>query len=469
MPRVSNVCIIGAGSAGLISLHELRMQGIKCVLLEKLPHIAGIWKAQLSNAVYDSLVTNLPKEIMAFSPQYPFREDLPSFVTHLDMDQYLLAFANISNLFEDIKLSCDVSKLNKSADSNKWTVEYTDKDANSTKQLECDAVVVCNGHFNVPVTPHFQGLENFSGDVSHSISYKKPSKYHNKTVLVIGVKSSGTDIARELVGVAGQLHVCVRKHTGPSIVETIRYPEKQNREYDIYLHPSIARIDTKDGECSVVVFVDGERVCVDSIIMATGYQYDLPFLSTTTSSTSISMTSRAVRPLYQHIFHCDDPSLAFVGLPHTIVPFPLFRYQAKWIAAAWRHATYSPEGEDDVVLSTRYLPSKAEREQWLVSHEEKQMGNAEGGGYPANYHNMGAAMWTYLRDIVDALHAGDATVTAEQRCLDGTINGGGRDMVLDDERYLQVMEAIYNDTGARRPKIVGGSDIYRKSQYSVDW
>ena len=36
---------------------------------------------------------------------------------------------------------------------------------------------------------------------------------------------------------------------------------------------------------------------------------------------------RSVRPLHRHVFHIDQPSLAFVGLPMKLLPWVLFHIQ----------------------------------------------------------------------------------------------------------------------------------------------
>ncbi len=65
-----------------------------------------------------------------------------------------------------------------------------------------DAVVVCNGHFDVPYTPPFPGLGLaegggfFKGRVLHSRQYDDPGVCAGRRVLCVGYKSSGTDIAR---------------------------------------------------------------------------------------------------------------------------------------------------------------------------------------------------------------------------------------------------------------------------------
>ena len=48
---------------------------------EKSAHCGGVWnywgnsKTETNNPMYRTLRTNLPKEIMAFSPNFPFLED----------------------------------------------------------------------------------------------------------------------------------------------------------------------------------------------------------------------------------------------------------------------------------------------------------------------------------------------------------------------------------------------------------
>ena len=68
-----------------------------------------------------------------------------------------------------------------------------------------------------------------------------------------------------------------------------------------------------------------ESIPVDTVILCTGYDYFFPFLSDRLVQTS----ERRVHPLFLQLFHADHPSLSFIGIPHSVVPFPLFEYQAK--------------------------------------------------------------------------------------------------------------------------------------------
>lgn len=42
-------------------------------------------------------------------------------------------------------------------------------------------------------------MENFSGNVIHSHSYRKPEDFSGKSVLILGAAASGIDIALDLV------------------------------------------------------------------------------------------------------------------------------------------------------------------------------------------------------------------------------------------------------------------------------
>jgi hypothetical protein len=62
-----------------------------------------------------------------------------------------------------------------------------------------------------------------------------------------------------------------------------------------------------------------------------------------------------VRPLFQHLFHPKyREGLAFIGIPHKIVPFPQFELQAKLVAR---------------LLSGKVqLPDEADMEGWMSGH-----------------------------------------------------------------------------------------------------
>lgn len=56
-----------------------------------------------------------------------------------------------------------------------------------------------------------------------------------------------------------------------------------------------------------------------------GYVYDFPFLS---PNCGISVEKgKYIYPLYRHLIHAKFPSMAFIGIPFTVCPFPQFDIQ----------------------------------------------------------------------------------------------------------------------------------------------
>lgn len=199
-----------------------------------------------------SLVTNLPKETMAFF-SLPFREEFQSFTTHDQVLDYLCAYADEYKLHPIISLGCPVetvrrvtkgspgvsrhpddgrsseapseeettgareqgdgsSERRKGAGSEaeegtlgKWEVVYHRNSGPKASRVSevFDAVCVCSGHFDEAFTPRAEGADQFRGKVMHAREYDRPGveAFIGKRVLCVGSRSSGTDIAREVSSV----------------------------------------------------------------------------------------------------------------------------------------------------------------------------------------------------------------------------------------------------------------------------
>lgn len=83
-----------------------------------------------------------------------------------------------------------------------------------------------------------------------------------------------------------------------------------------------------------VRFTNGEvETDVDAVVFCTGYTYSFPFLKGLPSP--VVTDGARVHNLYQHVFYIDDPTLAFLGIPQRIVPFPFSEGQAAWASRVW--------------------------------------------------------------------------------------------------------------------------------------
>ena len=232
MGQRTNAAVIGAGAAGLVCARELARQNIEVTIFEKSSQVGGVWvyepevddditgvdpTSTVHSSLYDSLRTNLPRDLMAFSDYYfdstgGGEDTWPRYPHHSKVLEYLERFAVDHDLTKTMRLGATVTRLKPSLeergdDANrrpKWLVESEDAEGNFSREA-FDAVAVCNGHYSKPRVPILPGMESFPGYVIHSHNYRRPDEFKNMKVAVWGTAASGADIAREIASVATDL------------------------------------------------------------------------------------------------------------------------------------------------------------------------------------------------------------------------------------------------------------------------
>ncbi|XP_060066421.1 uncharacterized protein LOC132546720 [Ylistrum balloti] len=375
------VAVIGAGAAGLCALRHLstRQPKFQAVCFEQNSRLGGTWiytdktgvddhGLPIHSSMYRNLKTNLPKEVMAF-PDFPFRKDLPSFVRHEDMLEYLESYATSFDLLKYIKFSTTVNSVNplKSPDKVTWQVTYKDlvnSDVSPVTET-FDAVMVCNGHYSVPLIPNIPGLDNFRGKVMHSHDYRYPSEFEGQRVACLGAAASGQDISVDVSTAAKQVYMCHRK---PSLQTYL--PDNLEQK------PGIKKVKEHS-----VVFENDEEVEVDALMFCTGYRFCFPFLS---PECHVSTENERITPLYKHIIHTKYTSLSLIGILKTICPFPNFHNQVLFVISALDGTMNLPDCEEMEADTAKDFHSRLER------------------GMPERYaHHMGTLQWRYNDEIAD--------------------------------------------------------------------
>ena len=140
---------------------------------------------------------------------------------------------------------------------------------------------------------------------------------------------SGQDIMVDICPYAKKVYLVNR---GPPLVYSL--PD------NIEELPALSEI----GEDGIVYFINGKERHIDSIIIATGYQYSLPFL-TDDSGIRIEGGKRVV-PLYNHTFNPLHPSMVFMGINSHYNPFPYFDFVVRWVILVWAGDKTLPSTED---------------------------------------------------------------------------------------------------------------------------
>ncbi|QYC41731.1 putative oxidoreductase CzcO [Nonomuraea coxensis DSM 45129] len=382
------VAVIGAGAAGLATTKALLDAGLDVVTYEKGDRPGGLWARDNSSGLspaYASLHLNTSKGRTEFA-DFPMPAEWPDYPSADHVAGYLADYAKTFGLTPHLRFGSTVRHVEREGTGPLPWVVTTE----SGETGRYDAVVVANGHNWDPRMPEPGYPGTFGGTQLHAHDYRTPEIFRDRRVLVVGMGNSAMDIAVDASNVARGPVLLSARHgvhivpkylfgrpadaTGAAmaalpwrvrqrIAETLlRLAVGTPQSYGLPApsgglfqnHPTISDtilhrlthgevtarpgIDRLDGDR--VVFTGGTSDPVDVIVWATGYRVTIPFL------TSRWIGDDAERlPLYQRVFHLEDPSLAFVGLMQsTGAALPVVEAQAKLVAAhlSGRYALPAP-------------------------------------------------------------------------------------------------------------------------------
>ncbi|MCU0500027.1 MAG: NAD(P)-binding domain-containing protein [Anaerolineae bacterium] len=386
---MDNVCIIGAGSSGIVAAKILHQRGIPFDCYEKGSGIGGNWRYRNDNGMssaYRTLHINTSKTRMAYS-DYPMPDDYPDYPHHSDILTYFEKYVDHFGFRDRITFQTAVERVEPQANGG-YLVHLSDG-----RVLPYRSVIVANGHHWSPrwPTPAFPGSERFEGVQMHAHDYKEPEPLIGKRVLVLGIGNSGVDIACDTARVGERVFLASRRgaHVIPKYIlgmptdlmtnSPVAYMPLWVQQWSMKLlvwigrgsqkrygvpvpdypilseHPTISsdllhyvghgKVRMKPNISEIkphsVRFTDGSEETIDVIIYATGYNVCFPFFD----ANFIEVSDNFI-PLYQHVVHPDHPGLYFVGLVQPLgAIMPLAELQSQWIAQLLTNESLLPSRE----------------------------------------------------------------------------------------------------------------------------
>jgi dimethylaniline monooxygenase (N-oxide forming) len=403
------VCVVGAGSSGIVAAQVLAGRGIDFDCFEVGSEVGGNWRYGNDNGMssaYLSLHINTSRRMMQYQ-SFPMPEHLPHYPSHWQIADYFDSFVDHFGLRERISFRTEVVKVEPSAGG--WTVTLRGRDEHGDptepETRRYSHVVVANGHHWDPrwPEPSFPGAETFPGEQLHAHYYRSPDVLAGKRVLVLGIGNSASDIAVESSRVAERTYLSMRRgaHIVPKFVfgrptdhltdsviaraplkvqqlttaTLLRLARGRVTDYGLprpdhavlHAHPTVSddlltrlghgditvlpNIERFDG--STVHVADGRAVEVDTVVYCTGYKVTFPFLD----ERLVAARDNRV-DLYHRVVDPERPSLFFVGLVQPIgAVMPLAEAQAEWVA--------------DLVSGVGALPSYDEMRRQVRAYDQR--------------------------------------------------------------------------------------------------
>jgi dimethylaniline monooxygenase (N-oxide forming) len=429
MAAAKKVCVIGAGSSGIVACQVLNARRIAFDCFEKGSQVGGNWRFENDNGMssaYRSLHINTSRRVMAFKT-LPMPDHYPDYPDHFQMAAYFDEYVDHFGLREKIRFQTEVLSVEPA--DGEWEVTVADSEgARETHRYR--AVLVANGHHWDPRGPEpaFPGADDFSGEQLHAHHYREPDALRGKRVLVLGLGNSATDIAVESSRIADKTFLAMRRGAyvlpkymnGKPIDEVStplisRLPMPVQRFFSSRMlgiaagdmtayglpkpdhklfeaHPTVSsellprlghgdiavkpNIDRYSGGRSVR-FADGSEEEIDLVVYCTGYKMTFPFFDPEVFSAPDNRL-----PLYRRVASVERPGLYLIGFIQPLGPImPLAEAQAEWVA--------------DLLGGRAGLPAAAEMRREIAVEEEKMRKRF----VASKRHTVEVDFYPYLREI----------------------------------------------------------------------
>ena len=374
-PKDKRIAVIGAGACGLCAAKYLTQAGLDVTIFEIGTQIGGMWCYENDNqrsSAYRTLHINTSRDVTRFH-DFDFDPDVQFFPDHRDMHKYLVKYAQHFDIVKRIRYNARVKDVRPLFDPMTepplWALEFED---GSTE--EYDAVIAATGHLSVPMhVPMFK--DEFKGEYLHAHYYREPGPYVGKRICIIGVGNSACDISGDICATAKRCVLVARSGVlilpkllfGMPFTDITRKIQRSwipggiRRRATRFLtwlaHGSMtklgfkpmdsrahvtsngtivtdiaySRIEVKQGiekiEGQTIHFVDGTAEEFDTLIAATGYLIDLPFISrdiVPLNDNRLDLFKRMTRP--------DWPGLYLMGFFNLDSALNMvYEYQARWV------------------------------------------------------------------------------------------------------------------------------------------
>jgi cyclohexanone monooxygenase len=204
LPEVDAV-VVGAGFAGLRSIHVLRKLGLTLQVFEAGTDVGGTWYWNR----YPGARTDTESWAYCFSFDRELWQEwdfVERYTGQADVLEYLRRVADKHDMRKDIRFSSRVNGAYFDEETNRWTVHTEDG-----VSITCRWLITGLGWLGIAYKPPFPGLDTFEGESYVTSQWpREPVDFTGKRVAVIGTGATGIQVIQSIAPVAEHLTVFQR-------------------------------------------------------------------------------------------------------------------------------------------------------------------------------------------------------------------------------------------------------------------
>ncbi|XDD55645.1 flavin-containing monooxygenase [Leptospira sp. WS4.C2] len=318
--KSDTICIVGAGPAGLAMARSLLSKGIPFQAFERHSDVGGIWDIKNPGSPMYESAHFISSKYLSNYFDFPMPDEYPDYPSNQQILNYHREFAKVYGLYPNIQFNTEIKQIKNI--NKRWFVETS-----SGEKYLFGGIVCASGITWSPNIPTIEGQSSFTGKILHSVNYKSSHLFQGKRVLVVGAGNSGCDITCDAGANAEQAYISVRRgyhfipkhilgkpadvfgdgaHWIPNWLSQfvlgkllnllvgdltkLGLPAPDHKIFETHpiindqlLHnlrhgDVIAKPDIQRLEGDSVIFKDGSKVKIDLIILATGYNWSIPYM-----------------------------------------------------------------------------------------------------------------------------------------------------------------------------------------------
>lgn len=210
-----DVVIVGAGLSGVAMAHQLVQDhpGLSYVIFEGRERIGGTWDLfRYPGIRSDSAMSTFG---YSFRP-WPGESH---FGSGGEIRDYIDKTAAEYGIDRQIRFRHQVKAADWSSDEGRWAITFAGPDGRD-QQIRCGFLIGCTGYYRYDrgYSPHFEGEEEFEGDLFHAQQWPEGLEVRGRKVTVIGSGATAITIVPALAEAGARVTMLQRS---PSYVATV--------------------------------------------------------------------------------------------------------------------------------------------------------------------------------------------------------------------------------------------------------
>lgn len=208
-----DVVIIGAGFAGMYTIHRCRDLGLSCIAFEAGDGVGGTWywnrypgaRCDVESVEYSYRFDDDLQQEWSWSERYSAQPEILEYANHV---------ADRFDLRRDIEFETRVEAATWDDETHRWTVTAQPLGGSPTRVVSSRFVIAATGCLSSTNTPDIAGIDQFAGELHHTGNWPhEPVDFADKRIGIIGTGSSAVQsipVIADGLGDTGELFVFQR-------------------------------------------------------------------------------------------------------------------------------------------------------------------------------------------------------------------------------------------------------------------